>query len=281
MKKQLLPAIILAAAFFTVKAQKPDSAQLVLHYKFSHIRDTTHPANPYTENMVLIVGKSAGVYKSYDGLLQEAAFQKQFAGQQANSPDGNVKTDRHFMASGTEYYQFPNEKKLFTKERMGPVSNYLMQGVLPIIDWKITGDTASFGGLLCQQATAHFKGRFYTAWFCPGLPIHTGPWKLNGLPGLIVEAYDAKKEVVFKFDGIEKPAAGEGMDVIKLPADAIKTTEADFARLKELSRKDPAAFSRMLTINAGGVPGVSGPQIDSKPMAGPVINNPVELPGRQ
>jgi GLPGLI family protein len=35
-----------------------------------------------------------------------------------------------------------------------------------------------------------------------------------GLPGLIVEAYDAKKQVVFKFDGLdnadklEKPAAG-------------------------------------------------------------------------
>jgi GLPGLI family protein len=68
----------------------------------------------------------------------------------------------------------------------------------PLIDWKISSDTATFGGLHCQKATGHFKGRDYTAWFCPDLPVHTGPWKLNGLPGVIVDAHDAKNEVVFQ-----------------------------------------------------------------------------------
>jgi GLPGLI family protein len=150
-----------------------------------------------------------------------------------------------------------------------------MEDPLPVIDWKITSDTASFGGLLCQKATTHFKGRDYTAWFCPDLPIHTGPWKLNGLPGVIMEAYDAKKEVVFKFDGLEKPA-NTGVILIKLPGDAIKTTTADFERLQELSYKDPAAYSKALTMQAAGPDG-NGPKIDAIRIPGPVMNNPVEL----
>jgi GLPGLI family protein len=179
------------------------------------------------------------------------------------------------MGSGTEYYQYPNEKKLFTREPMGPVSTYLMDGPMPVISWKISSDTATFGGLLCQKATAHFKGRDYIAWFCPNLPVHTGPWKLNGLPGVILEAYDAKKEVVFKFDGVEK-----GANLIELPTDAIKTTEADFARLKQLSQTDPAAFSHALSAQAAGPDG-TGPQMDIHLSFDPEPNNPIELTNKQ
>src|SRR5207244_2238089 len=107
----------------------------------------------------------------------------------------------------TEYYQFAAEKKFIRKEKL--LNSYLIEEPFPLIGWKISSDTATFLGLHCQKASAHFLGRDYTAWFCPDLPYHAGPWKLNGLPGLIVEASDAKKQVVFKFDGIE--------DVSKMP----------------------------------------------------------------
>jgi len=276
MKKQLLLAVMPLAAFFIAGAQKPDTVQLLVHYTFSHVRDTAHPASPYTESMVLLVGKHAGVYKSYRGLLQEMSFQKQLALQNTNSPGGSMGPGRRSAAPGVQYYQFPAEKKLFITEGLSPMNSYVMEGVFPGISWKISSDTATFGGLHCQKAVTRFKGRDYTAWFCPDLPVHTGPWKLNGLPGLIVEAYDSKKEVVFKFDRVERAAAGNSLMLIKLPADAIKTTEADFARLKELARKDPAAFSRMLSLQAAG-PGGTGPQMEVSIMADPVINNPVEL----
>ena len=55
-----------------VAAQQPDTAQVLVHYKFSHLRDTTNRGNPYTENMVLLIGKRAGVYRSYDHQLSVA-----------------------------------------------------------------------------------------------------------------------------------------------------------------------------------------------------------------
>lgn len=310
MKTPLVCCALLITTLQTTLAQKPDTAQVLVHYKFSHVRDTTNREHPFTENMILIVGKNAGAYKSYDKRLQDALFKKQVQEQEANSVDGHVNIQRRSSGSGTEYYQFPNGKKLVRKEPL-LFNNYLITDALPAIDWKISGDTATFGGLHCQKATAHFKGRDYTAWFSPDLPLHIGPWKLNGLPGVIVEAYDTKKEVDFKFDGIEKAVVSTqkddrpanqasdnqgrmavmiGMDdeagdpnIIQLPTKAIKTTEKEFANLQEAMRKDPNAFAQsMVNAHAAGQGGGRpAPKIDIKVGPPQVINNPIELPEKK
>src|SRR3569833_2899655 len=111
MKKQLLLAITLIMAFINAGAQKPDTARMLIHYKFSWIRDTANKANPYTENMVLYVGESAGAYRSYDAVVYNAQFKKAFAEAAAASPDGHPMINRRGVGTPTEYYQYPNEQK--------------------------------------------------------------------------------------------------------------------------------------------------------------------------
>src|ERR1700744_6361001 len=203
MKRLITICALLAATVLTATAQKSDTAQVLVHYKFTHVRDTTNRDHPYTENMALYIGKNSSAYKSYDNVLEQAEFKKQVQAAMASSPDGHVSINRQKKGSGAEYYEFPNEKKLARKEGL-VMETYLMEDAMPAIGWKISNDTMTFGGLHCQKATAHFKGRDYTAWFCPDLPLHVGPWKLNGLPGVIVQAYDTRKDVQFMFDGVEK-----------------------------------------------------------------------------
>ncbi|BAU52332.1 Protein of unknown function [Mucilaginibacter gotjawali] len=294
----------MAATLQVARAQKPDTAAYMVHYKFSHLRDTTNRANPYTENMALFLGKSSSVYKSYDKQLQDALFKKQVKEAMANSPDGNIKINRQNTGSPLQYFQFPAQQKLYRKESL-VINSYLIEDALPVIDWKISSDTASFGGMHCQKATAHFKGRDYTAWFCAEMPFHAGPWKLNGLPGVILEAYDAKKEVVFKFGGIEKVAppqpfvvasdaqpgdghrmimiGGDDADtdpaIIQLPTRSINTTDKEFTKLQDAMRKDPDAFVQAMMASSGmnGPGNGPRPQIKIKIGPQPVINNPVEL----
>lgn len=308
MKKQLIISTLLIVIAASVSAQT-DTAQMMVHYKFTHVRDTTNRDHPYTENMALYVGKTSSAYRSYDNVLDEVAFKKQLQAQIANSPDGNVRINRNRRGTGAEYYEFPNDKKLARKEPL-VMESYLIEDAMPAIDWKISSDTATYGGLHCQKATAHFKGRDYTAWFCPDIPLHVGPWKLNGLPGVIVEAYDAKKDVQFMFDGAEKVAmtivpdghaappkngdqgpmvitvdGGSGSDpnIIQLPENAVKTTDKEFAKLQEARRKDPDAFvqSMMAAHNANLPANAPRPQIKIRVGPQPVINNPIELPEKK
>jgi GLPGLI family protein len=215
--------------------------------------------------MVLLAGKRSSVYKSNDRHTEVHT---------SPNPDGTTRTDSHTFGSPEEYYQYPNEKRLLRKDRI-LFTEFLITGALPTMDWRITPDTATLGGLPCQKATTHFKGRDYIAWFCPTLPLHTGPWKLNGLPGLIVEAHDTKNEVRFTFDGISKPDP-----TALLPPDkGVKTTDKEFTRLQETAHKDPQAFVNGMG-ESGGPAGNGRPimKIDARPVPGSEINNPIELP---
>jgi GLPGLI family protein len=298
-------------------AQKADTAKLIVHYKFSHLRDTTQKDKPYTENMVLFLAPTASVYKSYDRKLQQQMMQKQVAEQMAEQKGSgrlNINVQNRMQTTNTEYFQFAAEGKFLRKESL--ITPYLIEESMPAINWKISNETMKIGSMECQKATSHFKGRDYTAWFTTEVPFHAGPWKLSGLPGLIVEAYDTNKEVVFKFDNMEEAVpfvkAAEatqtpgtpklimfGMDdanadpnVIAIPTNAVKTTEKEFKNLQEAMRKDPNAFAQSAMAGSGvnfraapgggGAPGGPGGGMQIRMNGtGPVINNPLELPEKK
>lgn len=66
---------------------------------------------------------------------------------------------------------------------------YVVEEPLDHIDWTLVEDSVkNVLGYDCMMATADYHGRRWTAWFTPEIPLQAGPWKLAGLPGLILEA---------------------------------------------------------------------------------------------
>jgi GLPGLI family protein len=295
MKKQLALAVSLLTIFIGANGQNPDTAWLMVHYKFTHVRDTANRDHPYTENTGLWIGKSASAYRSYDGLIYNRQFKKAYAESLANSPDGRTNITRRGVGAYQQYFQYPAEHKLFTRALMAG-DECVIEDTLPGIAWTIGVDTQTFYGLRCQKAMGHFKGRDYIAWFCPDLPVHTGPWKLNGLPGVIVDARDTKNEVIFQCDGVEKTVpsppkdqltsnkeekvdavlvdADDDPNMIVPPARAIKTTQEKYTKLMEAMRKNPDAVAQSINSQPGR--GTDKPMIRFN--HGPGIPNPVELP---
>lgn len=58
----------------------------------------------------------------------------------------------------------------------------------PEIEWTLKEDTMTVSGYLCQQASATFRGVEWHAYYTDEIPSSAGPWRLHGLPGLIVRA---------------------------------------------------------------------------------------------
>lgn len=313
--KLILTTCLATVFMFSAKAQEPDKALARVRYTFTHVSDTTARDKPKIENMLLVTGKNASVFTSYDKLNQALNMQKQIQEQVKNQTgNGNmkieIKSEMKAPLTQEDYFFFANEHKMITKERL--FNNYLVEEPAATIDWKILKDTMSFSGVACQKATAKFKGRNWTAWFATEIPFQSGPWKLNGLPGLIVTAYDDKKEVKFDFAGLENvkdadatansdgdikiaaPSGGissvkiAGIDVstsylgseIKLPADAIKTTRKELDKLKAARDKDPQGFMQA-QMAASGMQGSFRTNQTPRPAGGnapkPEANNPIEI----
>ena len=71
--------------------------------------------------------------------------------------------------------------------------------------WMIRQDSVKqIAGYPCQLAYCHFRGRTWEAWFTTDIPMGNGPWKLSGLPGLILEAYDSAYHYHYTLTGIRK-----------------------------------------------------------------------------
>ncbi|EJL72727.1 GLPGLI family protein [Chryseobacterium populi] len=65
------------------------------------------------------------------------------------------------------------------------------------INWNMVNETKQTGNYTLQKATATFGGRSWIAWFNKDIPFNEGPFKFRGLPGLIFELYDTKKNFIY------------------------------------------------------------------------------------
>ncbi|HEX7870505.1 MAG TPA: GLPGLI family protein, partial [Chryseobacterium sp.] len=65
------------------------------------------------------------------------------------------------------------------------------------IEWTLINETQKIGDLVCQKASANFGGRDWFAWFSKEIQISEGPYKFQGLPGLIVKIQDTESNFIF------------------------------------------------------------------------------------
>ena len=101
----------------------------------------------------------------------------------------------------TVIYKLKEEGKTLTHDRFD-LTNWKYEESIDTPRWVITDSVMVIDGINCVKATADYRGREWTAWFAPEIPFNEGPWKLWGLPGLIVRAYDSKGHYRFEAKSI-------------------------------------------------------------------------------
>lgn len=242
-----------------ILAQEAEPALAKVHYIFKHVNDTTQRDKYLRDEVVTYLGKTSAYYTSYSNQRVQDDLKKQLDDPTFDGVVNLTKSTSRIEQS----YLYDLQKQELTEVTLVGSDELLTPGVYPDLEWTITEESKTIGGYVCQKAQVSFKGRDYTAWFTTELPFSSGPWKLHGLPGLILEARDAKNEVQFEYSGFEK--MDEGVFPISASANAIESTAPEVAKLQKAYKANPQAYlqakqssRRISTANASSGSGGGG-----------------------
>ncbi|WP_126248341.1 GLPGLI family protein [Chitinophaga rhizosphaerae] len=215
-----------------------------LHYKFHYMPDTTRRDHILLEDMELAFGKSESSFTSYSKKIRDSITQKNIQKQLAANPAtpyNEVQTLLNSFSQTTHdvtYTTISKQQIVYVGQQIAN-SHYLIPDTAKAIEWTILDSTKSIQGNICQKAMGESHGRMYTAWFCSDIPYSFGPRKLNGLPGLILEAYDHNREVVYTFNNLDYTVTNEK---IEIPKNATRITYKEYNKLYNAFKKNPATF---------------------------------------
>ncbi|MDR3287314.1 MAG: GLPGLI family protein [Prevotellaceae bacterium] len=193
---------------------KVDVCNYYVTYTYKFVNDTIKK-EPYYDKQALEIGDSIIKYSSIyvdirDSIFIEFSNNKGKHRQNKNGSDGiNPNTEAGLKANEKAIYEdyyvnYPTKKMLSVSTGMWG-KEYLYEEPVPKFEWKFHPDTTTILGYKCMKATTTFRGRNYEVWFTPFIPIRYGPWKFNGLPGLILKATDTKGYFEWIAIGFEKP----------------------------------------------------------------------------
>ncbi len=99
--------------------------------------------------------------------------------------------------SPVDYYTNNSTNELIFRETIVD-KLYEVKDSVDFISWELHAEHKEIGNYTCQKATAKYRGRKYTVWFATKIPVSHGPWKLRGLPGLILEATEETGKFEFR-----------------------------------------------------------------------------------
>ena len=155
-----------------------DTAQFVAVYDYE-CRTLDNEDAPVTDRMQVVVQVGRMVTKSMPRSCYRLTDEKSIADLRAEHQEAILHMPT--VWTGWPEGQTTVREFIFPHEFEGSEST-------PDISWTLTEDTVTVSGYHCQQATATFRGVEWRVCYTEDVPSSAGPWRLRGLPGLIVQA---------------------------------------------------------------------------------------------
>lgn len=223
-RKKLLILISLFVALLGRSQKILEPAILECHYTHIMQKDTLYHSKIETDSMILRIGDTTSQFFSWHTFYHDSLWAdpvgrtiaENLSLEAFRTRDLNLRlrsrTTRDYI-----YKNFPTGKiSVMSKDFY---IGYAYEEECQHQHWLIQDSVKNIAGYDCQLAVCEFRGRTYSAWFAKEIPYCNGPWKLGGLPGLILEAYDKEKHyyymichikqnditpvTVYNFDGVD------------------------------------------------------------------------------
>lgn len=227
-----------------IGAQETDKILLRIHYATKFKKWENSQSMSSDEHILDIGKKSSKFYSLWETRNEDIRDSILTCGgtyQDVQNALGKIGYPRSYQYYAV-YKNYPENGKITYTDK--EFKEYIYEEDLEKLQWKIyTDETIQVADYRCQKAQADFRGRTWTAWFTTDIPVNDGPWKLSGLPGLILRAEDSKGD--FSFNCIEIKNVNLG--IISIPKHKyIKCSREALKQIKIKSAKDPDGYLRQL-----------------------------------
>lgn len=255
----------------TVPLQILDNAQYRIFYSLTFVKDTAFVDSKTDCQTLLLVGPKHSAFLDYNTLRKDSVFNALAKKEGLNSMaliGQTIAIGRQIQFQPILIKNYPQKGECTFQEMITSKENYryIDKGVR--LNWNLCSGEKKIQEYVCKKATCTYRGREYTAWYCPDIALSEGPYVFKELPGLILEIYDNKGHYKFSLNGLNKV---KGYDPIYLPAKHIVNASRDNVR-KIISnlKANPASILQLM----GGTATVSeevSKRLQPKPY------NPIEL----
>ena len=215
MTSKLLWALMLLALAEVGFAQKHTALEPeLLECRYLDLRmEDTLSRHMTTDTMILQVGRQTTAFFSKDRVTADSVL---------STPNGSIKWInlgvqynkkgrlQDWLSNDVQYYywNYPEPGLMTVRSDFDGGVEYAEALSLP---WEFRDSVKTVLGYECHLAEAEFRGRRWSAWYTLEIPVSVGPWKLQGLPGLVCEAYDDKGHYGYQLVSV---APSEGQAVL-------------------------------------------------------------------
>lgn len=242
----------------------PETMEFVYDYRCCVDTTGRLEDNISSDNMLLQIGPDGmSKFSSYRNLTVDSILMRSSREQIVDAAiEGKLSTGE-FM---TIYKNHPSGRLTHTEKICEDWFCYDEE--MPEFDWELTDSVTNVLGYECHGAVCSFRGRRWTVFYAEEIPLADGPWKLHGLPGLIMKASDEKGHYTFECIGI-KSKADRPITIYKVPFNDV--SRRDYYDTRHRYEVNPYAYFEATT---GGSVTVT----DENGNPTPDAYDPIELP---
>ncbi|UZX28573.1 GLPGLI family protein [Riemerella anatipestifer] len=199
MKYIFLSLIFVSLNCFKAQQTAIDSLKIQCEYSLHYQTDSTDIRSKDNENFLLFIGKNKSLFLSTNKYKRDSIKNSYIKQSSIKMLDLT-----NFPKTAFPYKivkDYVNNNILFYDDISAKLSVYYTEK--PNLIWKISDETDKIANIDCNIAYTNYAGRVYKAWYATNILLPEGPYKFNGLPGLITKIEDTKGYYKFELISIK------------------------------------------------------------------------------
>lgn len=179
----IVSSCLIFSLFCNAQQDKIDKASFCcLYTHYIQTTDKDHVAVVDSFFSILEVGER--IHK-YGDLSTYTSQKKYLPDEMQGLTKEDCRRDEHLWV----LQNYPNEGTLTVEESLHP-SFFSYEESTDSLHWTLLSGDSMILDYKCRYARLQYGGREWMVWYTDEIPVSSGPWKLAGLPGLVLYAQD-------------------------------------------------------------------------------------------